>query len=203
MLVIKLCNATLCLGGLRMALRLHIPVHLTTQKTCFWRPTMLIFKLHNATQCLGLRMAPHMQIPVHITNQKTYFWRSTMLFFKMHNATKSLGGSGWRSICTYLCTLQTRKRVFGDLGCLSSTCTMLQCLGGSGWRSVGTNLCTCPPNPTFLTRDGPPHARETSGVLADHASTMPYSSDRDVDEHTKDPVLDRLAVLCMGVVVIA
>ena len=60
-------------SGFRVALCLHIPVHLTTQKACFWRPTMLVFKVHNAPQCLG--------------------------------------GSGWRSVCTYLCNSQPRKRV--------------------------------------------------------------------------------------------
>ena len=88
-------DSTQLLEGLRVALRMHIPVHLIGQKTCFWRPTLGVFKVHNAPQCLGgSGVALRMHIPVHLTGQKTCFWRPTMLVFNMHKATQSLGGSG-------------------------------------------------------------------------------------------------------------
>jgi len=74
-------------------------------------------------------------IPLHTTSQKICFWVPAMDVFKLHNATNGWGVQGWRSVCTYLCTLHLRKCVFGYLPWVSSNCTMQQM---GGWFRGGT-----------------------------------------------------------------
>ena len=75
--------------GPGVALQTPIPLHTTSQKLCFWIPTMGVFEMHHVKKYpIGSGVALQPPIPLRTTSQKLCFWIPTMGVCEMHHVKK-------------------------------------------------------------------------------------------------------------------